>query len=204
MNEKLQAWVKKKAGDIQEVSKEISWSAQKLYGTIRQTVSEPEKTEPRGERNTPAKPEPPDPEAARRKLTEQMDREIHRAYYKDGGFRFFACGLRQYAAVAMERENDLQMVWAGAYNTNIRPMLRQLEKLERELETLCARYACEPLPLENAPLLEEMRFCSKRAREDRLDQETDWQIEDYRQAVRAYVSELSGRLLDPYQPPTEE
>lgn len=208
MNAKLQNWVKRKAGDIQEVSKDISWSAKKIYGTVRQTISELEKPEKSEllyrERSAPVKPNPPDPRAARQKLTEQMDREIHRAYYKDGGFRFFACGLRQYAAVAMEQENDLQMTWAGAYNTNIRPMLRQMEKLEQELAKLCSRFACEPLPLRNEQLLEQMRAFSKKVQTDRLDQDTDWQIEDYRQAVRSYVSELSRQLLDIYQLPEEE
>lgn len=204
MNEKLQDWVRRKTGDIQEVSKEISWSAQKLYGTIRQTGSEPKKAAPCSKQNPPARPAPPDPEAARRKLTEQMDREIHRTYYKDGGFRFFGCGLRRYAAVALEREQELSMAWAGAYNTNIRPMLRQMETLEQELEALRTRFACEPLPLENARLLEQMRGFARKARTDCLDQEADWRLEDYKQAVRDYVSELSEQLLDPYRPPTEE
>lgn len=208
MNENLQNWLRRKAGDILEVSKEISRSAKKLCETAYQTVSELEKTEktelPYRKRSAPVKPKPSDPRAAQQKLTEQMDREIHRAYYKDGGFRFFGCSLRQYAAVAMEQETELQLVWAGAYNTNIRPMLRQMTKLEQTLKQLRSQFACEPLPLQNAQLLELMRAFSRKVQTDRLDQDTDWQIEDYRQAVRSYVSELSGQLLDKYQLPTEE
>lgn len=203
MDEKIQNWVKRKFDDIQEVSRDVSWSVKDLYETVCQSVTRLEMPKVLTERGVSAKPVPPDPQDARRELTEQMDRAIHRAYYKDGGFRFFGCELRRYAA-AMDREDDFQTVWAGVYNTNIRPMLRQLEKLEQELEALLSQSACEPLPLENAELLERMRTLSQKAGTDRLDQDTDWQMEEYRLAVRAYVTELSERLLDLYQPPLEE
>lgn len=140
----------------------------------------------------------------REDLTGQMDRAIHRAYYRDGGFRFFACGLRQYVQVSMEREPDVEMLWAAVYNTNLRPMLRQLEKLERELEELGAAQDVRLQPLENGVLLEEMRFLARRAGDLRLQEETGWTAEEYRQAAAQYTEELSARLLDRYQPPAGE
>ena len=192
MKDELKKWARKQAGELREIGKEASWTARKLYSDYKA------KSEPpvRPQRPT-ARPQRP-AQSPRQELTERMDREIHRAYYREGGVRFFACGLRRYAAVA------IQMVWAGAYNTNLRPMLRQVEKLEQTLEDLRTQFACEPLDLENVQLLECMRTFAQRVRTDRLDQESDWQTEAYREAVRNYAADLSEQLLEVYYPPEDE
>lgn len=199
MKKELEHWARKRAGELREIGQELSWAARKL----------------RAEHKTAAKPQPqacpvvrPTAPAAagnpRQELTERMDREIHGAYYRDGGVRFFGCELRRYAAVAMDREEELQLVWAAVYNTNLRPMLRQMEKLEQALEELqsCSAYA--PLPLENGQLLQRMRAFAERVHTDRLDQESGWQVDAYRETARDYVEELSEQLLEAYRPPEEE
>lgn len=198
MKDELKKWARKQAGELREIGKEASWTARKLYSDYK-AKSEP----PVRPQRPAARPQRP-AQSPRQELTERMDREIHRAYYREGGVRFFACGLRRYAAVAMEREQDIQMVWAGAYNTNLRPMLRQVEKLEQTLEDLRTQFACEPLDLKNVQLLECMRTFAQRVRTDRLDQESDWQTEAYREAVRNYAADLSEQLLEVYYPPEDE
>ena len=184
MRERIQIWVRKKAGELQELERELALLAQRCRGG-------------------PPPSGPGEAPESRRRLTELMDREIHRAYYQDGGFRFFGCALRQYAASALDREDSLPLMRAGAYNTNIRPMLRQLDKLEEALKDLSARLGCEPLELDNAQLLEAMRAMAALARAGRLDQEAGWTAEDYRRAVRSYAEALWGQLLDVYRPPAE-
>ena len=97
MKDELKKWARKQAGELREIGKEASWTARKLYSDYKA------KSEPpvRPQRPT-ARPQRP-AQSPRQELTERMDREIHRAYYREGGVRFFACGLRRYAAVAMER-----------------------------------------------------------------------------------------------------
>lgn len=194
MKKELEHWARKQAGTLREIGKEVSWTARKLHAEYK-AAAKPQ----------PSTVVPPPPRTAepRRELTERMDREIHRAYYRDGGVRFFACGLRRYAAVNMERETDLQLMWAAVYNTNLRPMLRQMEKLERTLEELQTQYQCAPLPLENAPLLERMRASTAQVHMARLDQESGWQVESYRQAVRDYAAALNEQLLEAYRPPED-
>ena len=58
--------------------------------------------------------------------------------------------------------------------------------------------------MENELLLECMRTFAQRVRTDRLDQESDWQTEAYREAVRNYAADLSEQLLEVYYPPEDE
>lgn len=193
MKEKLQSWARKQVDDIREISKEFSWSAKsfcKEYYRKGYTAA--------------AKPAQPHYPSAQHKLTEEMDRAIHRAYYQDGGFRFFACALRQYVMVAMQPEHDLETTWAAVYNTNLRPMLRQMDKLEQKLKDLRVQYDCEPLKLNNARLLEQMRILTEQIHRTHLDGNAGWSKEEYQQAAREYVSALNEQLLDRYQPVDEK
>lgn len=199
MKKELEHWARKRAGELREIGQEVSWAVRKLHAEDKTTAK------PQPQARSVVRPTMPAAAGnPRQELTERMDREIHRAYYRDGGVRFFACELRRYAAVAMDREEELQLVWAAVYNTNLRPMLRQMEKLEQALEELQARSTCAPLPLENGRLLQRMRAFAERVHTDRLDQESGWQVDAYRETVRDYVEKLSEQLLEAYRPPEEE
>lgn len=200
MRDKVERWVKQKAVDIRETSQELSLSAKNACETVRRTVSGleiPKGVIPHRKERGPVEQETPvDVMALRRALTGEMERAVHRAYYKDGGFRFFACELQQFVALQLNHEEELQRLWAGVYNSNIRFLVEQTEKLEQELETMVTARGLRPLPLKNEDLLRQMQTFANRAKADRLDQQNGWQAEDYREAAQRYASDLNMQLLE--------
>lgn len=215
MKDMVQEWAKRRADDIQKISKGITDASKGVSKTVishvkdhvKERINPPDPVIPaekiekaRGSKDV----QQPDLTPVQQMLTTQLDREIHRTYYRDGGFRFFADMLQKYASVSMGREDDIEMIWAGAYNTNIQPMVNLVKKLEEKLAELSGEYGCEPLPLQNAQLLDLMREFAGRAETEQLNVASAWQIDDYRRAINAYAADLREKLLDVYQPPLEE
>lgn len=135
---------------------------------------------------------------ARRELTKELERAVWRTYYAEGGYRFFAQHVVDYANRMLDRTQSVEEAWIGGYNSNIQPMLTRMLKLERTMAALRSEYDQEPHPLENEELLSLMRAFAARAKADRLDQNTDWERAAYIQAVRLYAQDLDERLLKPY------
>lgn len=146
----------------------------------------------------------PDPLQEQENLTKEMDRAIHRAYYKEGGFRFFGGLLLQYVKAVMPSQTELVHVWAGGYNSCIQPMLRQVDKLEGELEVIQNASDREPLERKNQGLLEKMRLFRFRAQTERLNSQENWELAEYKEALRKYAGDLDAQLLTVYQPPGQE
>lgn len=139
----------------------------------------------------------------RRELTKKLDQAVWRAYYAEGGYRFFAQHLVDYVTKALNRTQSVEEAWIGGYNSNIQPMLTRMQKLEHTMENLRLTYGLEPFPLENEAMLEQMRAFAVRVKEDRLDQDTNWDLTAYIQTVQLYAQDLNERLLKPYPFPNE-
>lgn len=214
MKDKLQKWAREKGETLQEISQDISWYGGKLWDKAKKSVQGLELGQlksraPSGEENgneddlTDFFPVP-DPWEEERELRENLNWAIHRAYYKEGGFRYFGCNLLRYVNVVLPSETVLENMWAAGYNSCVQPMLRQLEKLETELTSLLAHAGREMPAVENEELLEKMRAFQHMAYQMRLDTEAGWEPESYRQALRHYAGELNRQLLEPCRLPEDE
>lgn len=150
-----------------------------------------------------AESEPDSVQTRREQLTKELDQTVWRTYYAEGGYRFFAQHLVDYTNRSLDRAQSVEEAWIGGYNSNIQPMLAKMQKLERTVAALRSEYGLEPLPLENEALLEQMRAFAARVKEERLDQDTDWERTAYIQTVRLYARDLNERLLKPHPFPEE-
>lgn len=207
MKKNLSKWVREKGDILQEISQDISWYGEKLKDKAKKGLKgmEPGRFHP----NTPSDKETeecltdffpvPDPWEEAESLCRELDWAIHRAYYKEGGFRYFGDNLTRYVNVVLPSETSLDNMWAAGYNSCIQPMCRQLEKLEKELNALMAHSVPELPDLENKDLLEAMRRFSRLACQQRLHTDADWEAEAYRLALRSYAEELNRQLLEPYR-----
>lgn len=209
MKKNLSKWVREKGDILQEISQDISWYGGKLKDKAKKSLKgmEPGQFHPNiaeaeesGEEACLADFFPvPDPWEDEQSLRKELDWAIHRAYYKEGGFRYFGSNLTRYVNVVLPSETGLEDMWATGYNSNIQPMLKQLEKLEKELEALQAHSDPNLPDLEKKELLEKMRTFCDMAYAQRLHTDTDWEAEAYRLALRNYTEELNRQLLEPYQ-----
>jgi len=214
MKDKLQKWARDKGETLQEISQDISWYGGKLWDKAKKSVQELEfgqrKSRAPSEEENGAEEGPenyfpaPDPQEEQQALHEKLNWAIHKAYYKEGGFRYFGCNLVRYVNVVLPSEHNLEDMWAAGYNSCIQPMLRQLEKLEKELSSVLAHAGVQMPAVEKKMLLEKMRSFQHMAYEMRLDKETDWEPESYRQALRHYANTLNTQLLEPYRLPDED
>lgn len=206
MKKNLPKWVREKGDILQEISQDISWYGGKLKDKAKKGLKgmEPGRFHPSTLLNKETESEEgpedffpvPDPWEDEQSLRKELDWAIHRAYYKEGGFRYFGSNLTRYVNVVLPSETGLEDMWATGYNSNIQPMLKQLEKLEKELEALQA----QNLPdLEKKELLEKMRAFRDMAYAQRLHTDADWEAEAYRLALRSYAEELNRQLLEPYR-----
>lgn len=207
MKNKLQLWTEEMAQEARLLSAELRWAAGKLHRAVekryrkgKDAVSAPEPPETTAQ---PA-PQPPDPMQLRQELTEDLERAIRRGYYREGGFQFFGDSLLRYVKVVLPRETEYSRMWAAGYNSCIQPMLRQLEKLEREMTVIRAGCNQEPLPLQNEGLLKAMQHFRHRAMEEGLQMQEGREAEDYRRCLQQYAGELDSQLLTPYRLPGEE
>ena len=209
MKKNLPKWVREKGDILQEISQDISWYGGKIKGKAKKSLKgmEPGRFHPGTllNKETERKEGPedffpvPDPWEEAESLCRELDWAIHRAYYKEGGFRYFGDNLTRYVNVVLPSETSLDNMWAAGYNSCIQPMCRQLEKLEKELEALQA-YSDPNLPdLEKKELLEKMRAFRDMAYAQRLHTDADWEAEAYRLALRSYAEELNRQLLEPYR-----
>lgn len=211
MKDKLQKWAREKGETLQEISQDISWYGKKLQNQVKKSAQglhlgqlrphTPSETENGNEDDLTDFFPVPDPWEEEQALREKLNWAIHRAYYKEGGFRYFGCNLVRYVNVVLPSVTNLEDMWAAGYNSCIQPMLRQLETLEKELASLLAHAGSEMLAVEKIDLLENMRTFQHMAYQMRLDTETGWEPEDYRQALRHYAVTLNEQLLESYQLP---
>ena len=146
----------------------------------------------------------PDPWEEEQELREKLDWAIRRAYCKEGGYYFYGCNLVRYANAAMLAQEDLQTVWSAGYNSCIQPMLRQLEKLENEMDELLPPADRAHLELNHADLLEKMQAFRQLAYDWKLHSRMDLEPEAYRQALYRYAGELEEQLLTPFRHLTEQ
>lgn len=209
MKKTLSKWVREKGELLQEISQDISWYSEKLKDKAKKNRKGMEL----GQLHpyTPVDPESgkeadltdffpaPDPWEEAQSLRKELDWAIHRAYYKEGGFRYFGTNLTRYVNVVLPSQTSLEDMWATGYNSSIQPMLKQLEKLEKELDSLLAHSDSKMPDLEKEDLLEKMREFGNMAYQQRLYTDADWEAEAYRQALRNYAEELNRQLLEPYQ-----
>lgn len=206
---KMTKWFSEKSQVLQEISQDVAWHAGRLADKAKQVMEGkglgqlfPHDPESNGEEDGENLEDffpVPDPWEQEQALRKEVDWAIHRAYYKEGGFRYFGSNLKRYVKVVLPSETRLESMWAAGYNSCIQPMLQQLEKLEKELEALMPHSGTKMPTLEKKELLEKMRTFSTRAYQLRLHKDTDWEAEAYRQALRNYTEELSSQLLEPYQ-----
>lgn len=200
MNDKLKKWSAEQEKTLREISQDISRGGKAVMKSAKKAVADLKLDEklknipfPRPKTGTKAhRTGAPVPD-----LT--LDNAIHRAYYREGGFRFFGCELLRYVKVVLPRQTDTQDIWAAGYNSVMAPMFRQLEKLETELAGLNGK----KITPENRILLEKMRFFAEEARRRQLHTVSGWTVDDYRDALREYVGELDRQLLTPFRPPEE-
>ena len=214
MKDKLQKWVREKGETLQEISQDISWYGKKLQNKAKKAAQEllpvpfHPRTPPVKETEKEDGPEAffpaADPREEERALREKLNWAIHKAYYKEGGFRYFGCNLLRYVNVVLPSETRPEDMWAAGYNSCIQPMLRQLEKLEKELASLVSQSGTRMPAVEKAGLLEKMRTFQRMARTLGLDRETGWEADDYRQALRHYAGELNGQLLESFRLPEDD
>lgn len=130
-------------------------------------------------------------------LQQKLEDAIHRTYYKEGGFRFFAVRLCRYTRLNLPNVQDPEDMCAGAYNSCIDPMVYLVQKLEQTLTTLQDPCTAElPVPA-NQALLEAMRSFTARAETERLYTSRDWEPEAYRAALVRYGRDLQ-QLLDAF------
>lgn len=209
MKKNLSKWVREKGDILQEISQDISWYGEKLRDKAKKNLkgmelgrfhpNTPEDQESGNEANLTDFFPVPDPWEDEQSLRKELDWAIHRAYYKEGGFRYFGSNLTRYVNVVLPSETSLENMWATGYNSSIQPMLKQLEKLEKELKSLLAHSDSKMPDLEKKDLLEKMREFSNVVYQQRLHTDADWKAEAYRLALRNYTEELNRQLLEPYQ-----
>ena len=146
-------------------------------------------------RRTPKKP--PEPAVSTHdRLLAQMGDAIHRTYYKEDGFRFFAVKFCRYTQLVLPGESDPHAMWVSAYNSCIEPILYQLSKLKKQLEPIVAQ-TDKPLVPANQPLLDAMVTFALRAKNEGLSSPDGWEAEDYKAALIRYGTDLK-QLLDAY------
>lgn len=202
MKKKWQELTKMGGEAFQEISQDLSWSLKKLKKLAESAeLNREDRTQdlssPRFGENAAATTDPA--EETRKKVA----LAIHRAYYKEGGFRYFGCNLQRYVKVVLPQETDPAIMWASGYNSCIHSMIRQLERLEAELMEIRKDYG-RPLPVpENKEILEKMRLFKKKAIRGNLQLQTAWEPEEYRDALQQYAQELTQQLLEPYQLPAD-
>ena len=126
-----------------------------------------------------------------------MEQAVTRTYYQEGGIRYFGCNLVRFVKVVLPRERDLQTLWAGGYNGCISPMLWQLEKLEKELETIRTSWDVEIPKFENE-MLRTIRLFARMASKRNLHQTRDWTADAYAEELTDYTWNLERQLLDVY------
>ena len=214
MKKNLPKWVREKGEILQEISQDISWYSEKLKDKAKKTLKGMELPQfhphtqevPESER----KADPTDffPVASSREaaqsLRKELDWAIHRTYYKEGGFRYFGTIMTRYVNVVLPSETGLEEMWAAGYNSGIQPMLKQLEKLERELSALTEHSGLKIPNLAKKDLLERMQAFRNMAYQQQLHTSSGWDAEAYRQALQHYAEELNRQLLEPYQLPEDD
>lgn len=178
----------------------LQFCAEKITDTLQPMV---ERLSGAAESSDAAQSEQDPVRTGREQLTRELDRAVRRTYYAEGGYRFFAQHLVEYANKSLDRVVSVEEAWIGGYNSNIQPMLTRMQKLERAMADLRSEYGREPLPLENEELLEQMRAFTARVKEERLDRDTGWERSAYIQAMRLYAQDLNEQLLKPYPFPEE-
>lgn len=213
MKDKLEKWARDKGEALQEISQDISWYSGKLWKKMKQTAQGMELKDfrlhtPPKEAGTEDRPEDffpvADPQEEEKTLHNKLNWAIHRAYYKEGGFRYFGCNLLRYVNVVLPSVTNPEDMWEAGYNSCIQPMLWHLEKLEKELASVLAGAGSEMPKVEKTDLLEKMRVFQHMAYALGLDKDTGWEPEAYRQALRQYSGALNEQLLEPYRLPDDE
>lgn len=212
MKNNLPKWVREKGEILQEVSQDISKYGSKLLDKAKKI--DINKVPVFKDRNLEwlqkSKAEIPmnvytlNAWEEEQELREKLDNAIHRAYYKEGGFRYFGSNLVWYVKKALPFQTDGEMIWAAGYNSCIHPMLRQLEKLEIEMNELWTDSNREKIKLKNAALLEKMQKFRELAYEEKLHMETELDQEAYRQALCNYTAKLEAQLLIPFRFETDQ
>lgn len=71
-------------------------------------------------------------EAANR-LQQELDREIHRTYFSEGGIRFFCRLFSQHLEAIEPGQNSVHEMRVFCYNSAVLPILSQMERLETEV-----------------------------------------------------------------------
>lgn len=135
-------------------------------------------------------------------LLKQAAEAIHRTYYLEGGFRFFAQNLCRYIRLVLPNRTDPEEIYIDTYNSCLRPILHQLRKLATRLEELKAQWGAEPMIPVNQPLLDAMTHLIVRAEEENLFTLEGWETEAYQAVLTRYGAELQ-QFLDTY-PSLEE
>lgn len=210
MKNTIPDWICKKGKILQEIFQDISWQGKKTKKKIKESRFVTELVEKYQHETpehvteiTPAA-DVPDPMEEERKLRERLDWAIRAAYCKEGGYCFYGSNLVRYVKVTMPTQDDPEIVWFAGYNSCIRPMLRQLEKLEAEIEELLSSAdETHPEP-DNEALLEAMRSFRQLAYDQKLHSQTDLESEAYRQTLCSYAEKLETELLIPFRYLTEQ
>ena len=185
-------WLAEREDDLREISWDISWHGKKVLRKVKASLSGLTQQAAEDFAKTEEKKETP--EKIRENVAAQLEKTVRRAYYKEGGVRYYGEKLARYVKLALPQEKDLFIMWAGCYNSSIAPMQRQLEKLEAELERIRTA-APVPVPDWENELLAVMRRFGSLATRQNLHLEAGWTPESYRDAVTEYTQQLDAQLL---------
>lgn len=208
-NRDLSRWAESKAEDLREIADDLTWERRRAMELLKSKARQARRLLLERKRAGDTEPEPEaeeedltpyiqTPQQAREELTKKMDQTISRAYYKDGGFRYFGQRLLRYVKTDLPEETEVYAILVSGYNSCIVPMVRQLEKLENDLSAMEAESEEVAAELENWTLLETMRQFSFRTVQDRMAFGLHMELEDYRQIISRYANDLDAQLLTPY------
>ena len=203
MKDKLTNWLTQQRELAREISQDISHygcamarKARKLVSGEKQKrpVKVSKRTTEFGHKNTQAVYQ----RQNRQEAAAHMEQAVTRAYYQEGGIRYFGDNLVRFVKVVLPEERELQTLWAGGYNGCISPMLWQLEKLEEELETIRTSWDTEIPKFENE-MLRTIRLFARMASKRNLHQIQGWTAVTYAEELKDYAWNLERQLLDVYK-----
>lgn len=201
MKDKLTNWLTQQRELAREISQDISHYGCAVARKTRTLVSDGKTKRPvKASKRTVGSPNTQTAyqRQIRLEAATQMEQAVSRAYYQEGGIRYFGDALVRFVKVVLPEEQELQTLWSGGYNGCISPMLWQLEKLEEELETIRASWDVEIPKFENE-MLRTIRFFAHMASERNLHLTQDWTADAYAEELTDYAGSLERQLLDVYK-----
>ena len=196
MKDKLTNWLNRQQKLAREISEDISHYGRSLVQKVKGLAAGGEQKAPPKRSRKPARAD--NQRRLSLEVTAQMEQAVTRAYYQEGGIRYFGDNLVRFVKVVLPQERDLQTLWAAGYNGCIAPMLWQLEKLEEELETIRTSRDVEIPKFENE-LLRTIRLFARMVTERKLHCAEGWTGEAYAEELTDFAWNLQRQLLDVYK-----